>query len=60
MVPTDLAWFMGMIMAFAGFTAGHFYTLAKCKSNAYANEGITYSYFNTAKWRTHCAMRERR
>lgn len=60
MVPTDWAWFMGMIMAFAGFTAGHFYTLAKCKSNAYANEGITYSYFNTAKWRTHCAMRERR
>ena len=60
MVPTDWAWLVGMIMAFAGFAAGHFSTLAKCKGNAYADDGITYSYFNTAKWHTHCAARERR
>lgn len=60
MVPTDWAWFVAMAMAIVGFAAGHFYTLAKCKGNAYANEGITYSYFNTAKWSTHCAMREGR
>ena len=60
MVPTDWAWFVAMVMAFVGFAAGHVYTLAKCKGNAYANEGITYSYFNTSKWRAHCAMRERR
>lgn len=60
MVPTDWAWFVAMVMAIAGFVAGHFYTLAKCKGNAYANDGITYSYFNTAKWRMHRAKRERR
>lgn len=60
MVPTDWAWLVAMAMTVAGFAAGHFYTLAKCKENAYANEGITYSYFNTDKWRMHRAMRERR
>ena len=60
MVPTDWAWFVAMVMAAVGFTAGHFYTLAKCKGNAYANDGITYSYFNTSKWRMHRARRERR
>lgn len=60
MVSTDWAWFVAMVMAAVGFAAGHIYTLAKCKDNAYANEGITYSYFNTSKWRMHCATRERR
>lgn len=60
MVPTEWAWFVAMAMAVAGFVAGHSYTLAKCKDNAYANDGITYSYFNTAKWRMHRATRERR
>lgn len=60
MVSTDWAWFVAMAMAFVGFVAGHFYTLAKCKDNAYANDGITYSYFNTAKWRIHRAMHESR
>ena len=60
MVPTDWAWFVAMAMAAVGFVAGHFYTLAKCKDNAYANDGITYSYFNTDQWRIHRAMRERR
>lgn len=60
MVPTDWAWLVAMAMAVVGFVAGHFYTIAKCKGNAYSNDGITYSYFNTAKWRTHCAMREGR
>ena len=60
MVPTDWAWFVAMVMAVVGFAAGHFYTLAKCKGNAYANDGITYSYFNTSKWRMHRAMRSTR
>ena len=60
MVPTDWAWFVAMAMAVVGFVAGHFYTLAKCKGNAYASDGITYSYFTTAKWRMHRAMREGR
>lgn len=60
MVPTDWAWLVAMAMAVVGFAAGHCYTIAKCKSNAYTHDGITYSYFNTAKWRTHCAMREGR
>lgn len=60
MVPTNWAWFVAMAMAVAGFAAGHFCTLAKCKGNAYADRGITYSYFDTAKWRMHRAMRETR
>lgn len=60
MVPTDWAWLVGMAMAIAGFIAGHYYTLARCKENAYADEGITYSYFDTVKWRMHRAMREGR
>lgn len=60
MVPTDWAWFVAMAMAVVGFVAGHFYTLARCKCNAYTNEGITYSYFNTSRWRMHCAMRDGR
>lgn len=60
MVPTEWAWFVAMAMAVAGFAAGHLYTLAKCKDNAYVNDGITYSYFNTAKWRMHRAMRSAR
>ena len=60
MVPTDWAWFVAMAMAVAGFAAGHLYTLVRCKDNAYANEGVTYSYFDTAKWRMHRAMREGR
>lgn len=57
MVPTDWAWFVAMAMAVVGFVAGRGYTLAKCKENAYANEGITYSYFDTSKWHMHRAMR---
>lgn len=60
MVPTYWAWLVAMTMAVAGFVAGHHYTLAKCKNNAYADEGITYSYFGTSKWRMHRAMRETR
>ena len=60
MVPTDWAWLVAMVMAVVGFVAGHFYTLAKCKGNAYANKGITYSYFNTSRWRMHRATREGR
>lgn len=60
MVPTDWAWLVAMAMAVVGFVAGHYCTLARCRENAYANEGITYSYFNTRKWRMHRAMREKR
>lgn len=60
MVPTDWAWFVAMSMAIVGFAAGHFYTLAKCKENAYTNDGITYSYFNTSKWHMHRATRSTR
>ena len=60
MVPTDWAWFVAMVMAVVGFAAGHCYTIMKCKNNAYTHDGITYSYFNTDKWRMHRAMCERR
>lgn len=58
MVPTDWAWFVAMAMAVAGFMAGHHYTLARCKDNTYIDEGITYSYFDTCKYRMHQAIRE--
>ena len=60
MVPTEWAWFVAMAMAVVGFVAGHCYTIAKCKNNAYTHDGIVYSYFNNDKWSMHRAMCERR
>ena len=60
MVPTDWAWMVAIAAFVAGMVTGTLVTLARCKENAYADEGITYSYFNTRKYRTHKAMREGR
>lgn len=60
MVPTDWAWMVAIAAFVAGMVTGTLVTLARCKENAYVDEGITYSYFNTRKYRMHKAMREGR